>query len=62
MTRVQKIQLAVRLMSAGVIIRFAYEETGIWTTVMLVLIVFAIESLTYLTRRNLGASFNQKSW
>ena len=62
MNRTKWIQLSVRMVAAGVLIRLAYDETGIWTCVLLGLLVLAVESLTYLTRRNLHANFNTTSW
>lgn len=62
MTTLQKVMMAVRLIGAGVIIRFAYDETGPWTVTVLVLLTLGLEAQAALWRRLTDTLNGKKIW
>ena len=62
MNRQQKIMLSVRLIGAGVILRFVYDETGPWTVALLVLMTLGLEAQAALWRRLTDTLNGKKIW
>ena len=60
-TWLPKVSFAIRIVGAGVMIRFAYDETGPWTVAILILLVLGVESLTAIWRR-IARKLDPKEW
>jgi hypothetical protein len=56
------IPMIARIIGAGVLIRFAYDETGPYTAVLLVLLVLGLEAQAALWRRLVTELDPKKIW
>jgi hypothetical protein len=56
------IPMIARIIGAGVLIRFAYTETGPYTAVLLILLVLGIELQSALWRRLVAEMDPKKIW
>lgn len=54
--------MIARIIGAGVLIRFAYDETGPYTAVLLVLLVLGLEAQAALWRRLVTELDPKKIW
>ena len=56
------IPMIARIIGAGVLIRFAYDETGPYTAVLLILLVLGVEAQGVLWKRLIDTVNGKKIW